>query len=123
MLAYVTIGTNDLDKARAFYSTLMDKLGARPVVENERSTVWGNGPGKPMVMVCTPADGGEATFGNGTMFTLQCDSKELVDELHKIALDQGGANEGDPGLRANDRFYLAYARDLDGNKLAFFTPA
>ncbi|MEM7739488.1 MAG: VOC family protein [Pseudomonadota bacterium] len=122
MLAYVTIGTNDLDKARAFYSVLMKELGAKPVIENERSTIWSKAPGQPMIMLCTPADGQAATFGNGTMFTLQCDSKESVEKLYAMALELGGTCEGEPGIRA-ERFYLAYARDLDGNKLAFFAPA
>ncbi|MEO1041662.1 MAG: VOC family protein [Pseudomonadota bacterium] len=122
MLAYVTIGTNDLDKAREFYSALMSKLKAKPVIENERSTIWSKGPGQPMIMLCTPADGQAATFGNGTMFTLQCESKESVDELYALMLELGGKSEGEPGIRA-ERFYLAYARDLDGNKLAFFAPA
>ena len=47
-------------------------------------------------------------------------SKEQVDRLHAIALEQGGARaKAKPGDRGGG-FYAAYFRDLDGNKLNAF---
>jgi predicted lactoylglutathione lyase len=42
-----------------------------------------------------------------------------VDACHKIALEQGGTDEGGPGLRPqyHPNYYGAYFRDLDGNKI------
>jgi predicted lactoylglutathione lyase len=46
----------------------------------------------------------------------------MVDRIHAKALELGGADEGQPGLRAvgGEGFYAAYFRDLDGNKLDVF---
>jgi len=53
------------------------------------------------------------------MVALKGDSPVAVDALHAKALSLGGANEGDPGLRAGG-FFCAYFRGLDGNKLNFY---
>lgn len=119
MLAYTTIGTNDLPRATAFYDNLFSLLGARRSFESERGIGWGTGRGKPMFVVMKPFDGQTATVGNGVMITLAASSPEQVCELHAKALALGGSCEGAPGQRGGN-FYLAYFRDLDGNKLAAF---
>ncbi|PLN16596.1 VOC family protein, partial [Klebsiella pneumoniae] len=44
-----------------------------------------------------------------------------IAELHALALQLGGRDEGGPGHRPQygDGFHSAYVRDPDGNKLAF----
>lgn len=124
MLAYTTVGTNDLARAAAFYDELFAIVDGRRVYDAERGIGWSNGRGKPMFMVMTPFDGQPATVGNGVMVTLSAAHPAQVRELHARALALGGTCEGAPGLRGA-HFYLAYFRDLDGNKLAAFalTPA
>jgi len=72
-----------------------------------------------MLAVCTPYDGEAAVPGNGNMLALSSPSKELVDQVHAIAIANGAADEGAPGARS-DTFYGAYFRDLDGNKVCVF---
>tara|TARA_R110000787_G_scaffold207602_7_gene317630 strand:+ start:3148 stop:3516 length:369 start_codon:yes stop_codon:yes gene_type:complete len=122
MLAYATLGTNDLARSAAFYDALLGELGAKRFMETDRIILWATAPGTPMMSVCKPYDGKEATVGNGVMISLAADSKETVDRLYKKALEMGGTDEGAPGVRA-DAFYIGYFRDLDGNKLNFFAPA
>ena len=50
------------------------------------------------------------------MVALGAESKEAVDKFHKAALENGAANEGDPGPRSDGNYY-GYVRDLDGNKI------
>jgi predicted lactoylglutathione lyase len=120
MIGYVTLGTNDFDKAAAFYDALLAELGAKRFMEDERFIAWTNGPGAPAVSIIRPADGQPSTCGNGTMVALAVDSTEKVDSMHAKALELGGTDEGAPGFRG-DTFYAGYFRDLDGNKLnAFF---
>jgi predicted lactoylglutathione lyase len=66
-----------------------------------------------------PFDGEEPSIGNGSMIALLASRRELVDACHKIALEQGGTDEGGPGLRPqyHPNYYGAYFRDLDGNKI------
>ncbi len=120
MIGYVTLGTNDLQRAAAFYDALLATLGAKRAMEMETFIAWATAPNTPMVAVIKPFDGKPATVGNGVMVALMADSKATVDALHKKALDLGGTDEGAPGPRG-DGFYAGYFRDLDGNKLnAFF---
>ncbi len=118
MIGYVMVGTNDLERAKAFYGAVLGELGAKPSMTSERYQGYA-AEGGPMLSVCKPFDGRPATAGNGTMISLAAPSREAVDRLHARALAEGGSDEGAPGLRG-DVFYGAYFRDLDGNKLCVF---
>lgn len=123
MIGYVTIGTNDLERARAFYDALLAELGAKRLIELPHGfTMWGTAMNRPGVVVTPPYDGQTAVPGNGNMVALVVDSRELVDRVHAKAIALGGTCEGPPGLRGAEEFgwYFAYFRDLDGNKLAVF---
>lgn len=119
MIGYLTLGTNDLARAAAFYDALLAELGAKRFMETERSIAWSAGQGSPGLSVCKPFDGQLATGGNGTMVALAAGSKEQVDALHRKALSLGAKDEGAPGPRG-PTYYGAYWRDLDGNKLCAF---
>ncbi|MBA3677361.1 MAG: VOC family protein [Sphingosinicella sp.] len=124
MIGYVTIGTNDLEKSRAYYDALLADIGAKRVMElPDGFTLYGTSLGRPSLAVTPPYDGGKASAGNGNMVALAMDSREKVDALHAKALELGGSCEGPPGLRNEEgdgAFYGAYFRDLDGNKLCAF---
>lgn len=119
MIAYTTLGTQDLLRATGFYDRLLGELGAKRALELDRIIFWATDPGAPMVAVCEPFDGAPASIGNGTMLALAAPDKAEVDRLHALALELGGQDEGAPGARGPG-FYIGYFRDLDGNKLNFF---
>lgn len=120
MIGYVTLGTNDLEKAVAFYDELLGVLGAGRFMETPgRFVAWAVAPDQPAISVTTPWDGKPATVGNGTMVALIVDSKAKVHQVYEKAMALGGQDEGPPGPRT-DNFYAAYFRDLDGNKLNVF---
>ena len=120
MIGYVTLGTNDLPRAAAFYDELLGLLGARRFLEEPGYFIaWAVAPDKPAISVTRPFDGQPATVGNGTMIALVVDSRDLVHQVYDKALELGGQDEGPPGPRM-DGFYAAYFRDLDGNKLNAF---
>jgi predicted lactoylglutathione lyase len=118
MIGYVTLGTNDFDKAKAFYDELAAALGGKRSFDNDHIQMYATGGGA-MLAVAKPHDGKPATVGNGTMVALTAPSREKVDALHAKAVSLGCKDEGAPGLRG-DTFYGAYFRDLDGNKLCVF---
>jgi catechol 2,3-dioxygenase-like lactoylglutathione lyase family enzyme len=125
MIGYATVGTNDLDRARAFYDTLLAEIGGRRVMEFPESgfTMYGTGSRSPGLAVTRPYDGRPAEPGNGHMVALVVDAREKVDRLHAKALALGGSDEGAPGVRGEEgdrAFYGGYFRDLDGNKLCAF---
>lgn len=119
MIGYVTVGTNDLPRAAAFYDALLGDLGAKRMMENDQFIAWSVRPDQPGFGVTKPFDKKAATVGNGSMVALTAGSKSKVDALHRKALQLGGTDEGAPGPRG-EGFYAAYFRDLDGNKLNFF---
>jgi catechol 2,3-dioxygenase-like lactoylglutathione lyase family enzyme len=125
MIGYVTVGTNDLDKARGFFDALLETVGARRLMELPENgfTLYGTGFGKPALAVTRPYDGRPAERGNGHMVAVAMDSREKVDAFHARALELGATDEGAPGLRSPEgpqAFYGAYFRDLDGNKFCAF---
>lgn len=120
MIAYATVGTNDLDRASKFYDALLGEIGAGRAMENERLTLWSTGEGQPMFGVIKPIDEKAATSGNGTMIALGAANPAAVDKLYAKAISLGATDEGEPGPRGDGAFYIAYFRDLDGNKLNFF---
>jgi catechol 2,3-dioxygenase-like lactoylglutathione lyase family enzyme len=119
MIGYTCVGTNDLDKAIAFYGDLLSVLGAKPFFKTDRGVGWGVAPDKPMFSVFKPFDGEPASVGNGCMVALAAANPEQVQALYNKALALGAQDAGAPGQR-NGNFYGAYFRDLDGNKLAAF---
>lgn len=120
MIGYVSVGTNDLPRACAFYDALLGEMGAKRVMDFGKFIVWGTAPDAPMFAICLPHNGEPATVGNGTMVALNAGTTAMADKLHATALSLGGTDEGAPGPRG-DGFYGAYFRDLDGNKFAVYT--
>ena len=119
MIGYVTLGTNDLPRAAAFYDALLAEIGAKRMMEFERGIVWGVAQDKPSLGILKPFDGKAATVGNGVLVALAVESRAKVDQLYKKALELGAKDEGPAGPRG-EGFYAGYFRDLDGNKLDVF---
>ena len=116
MIAYITLGTNDLARAAAYYDTLLAEMGAGQAFKTDRLVTWTTGQGSPMLGVIEPFDEKKATPGNGVMVALAADSRETVDKVYAKAIELGSPSEGEPGERA-PTFYGAYFRDPDGNKI------
>jgi predicted lactoylglutathione lyase len=119
MIGYVTLGTNDFDRAAKFYDALLGELGASRMMQTDTFIAWGTSPTTPMVAIIKPYDKKPATVGNGVMVALLASGKEQVTAVHKKALELGGKDEGAPGPRGPG-FYAGYFRNLDGNKLNAF---
>ena len=116
MIGYVTLGTNDIERAAQFYDQLLSELGAKRFMDTETFIAWVASPKDVGVCVAKPFDGNAATVGNGVMVALRMDSNEKVDAFYRRAIELGAKDEGAPGPRG-DGFYAGYFRDPDGNKL------
>ena len=119
MIGYVTVGTNDLERAARFYDPIAAELGVGRMMDFDSFIAWGAMDGAPGIAATKPFDGNEASVGNGTMVALQAKDRDQVRRLYDIALANGGSDEGAPGLRPHyhPNYYGAYVRDPDGNKL------
>ena len=121
MFSHISVGTNDIERALAFYDAVFVSIG---VSRHSRGTRWAaygdyGDVGIGVFWVLTPIDGRPATPGNGVNVAFIAPDRKSVDLFHRIALNQGGTCEGKPGIRADDHpnFYAAYLRDRDDNKL------
>lgn len=120
MIGYVTIGARDLDASQRFYDALLAPLGAETIVAAPGVMImYALDGGSTMLAINYPYDKGIANPGNGTMFGLPASSKALVDEVYRIAIQNGATDEGAPGYRT-PQMYISYFRDPVGNKLAVY---
>ncbi|MDP2517934.1 VOC family protein [Shimia thalassica] len=128
MIAYVTVGADDITRAKQFYAAFLPALGygfkegpeglsyALPVAA-------GQSPVLPDFYVKPTYDGHPASAGNGTMVAFEARGQQEVRDLHAAALAAGGMDEGQPGFRRTygPRFFVGYLRDPQGNKIALFS--
>jgi len=120
MIGYVTLGTNDLDRAAKFYDALAKELGTGRMMEWPGAIAWGTPGGGAGIGLTKPFDGNVASVGNGVMVALEAKDKGHVDRIYNCAMANGATCEGKPGPRGDGGFYAAYFRDPDGNKLNAF---
>jgi catechol 2,3-dioxygenase-like lactoylglutathione lyase family enzyme len=118
MFSHIMIGTNDLDRARAFYDATLGTLGVPPAVLDGHRMFYTTPAG--IFSVSKPINGEPATPMNGGTIGFAAASPEQADAWHAAGLANGGvACEDPPGVREGSagKLYLAYLRDPDGNKL------
>ena len=120
MLLYVTVGTNDLDRAGRFYDAVLPLLGyVRQKKAPGEIGYAADGDSRCRFWVVEPFNREPATFGNGVTIALVAPNRAAVDAFHAAALAAGGTDEGAPGLRPfHASFYAAFVRDHDGNKIS-----
>ena len=118
MIGYVSLGTNNLAAAAAFYDALFAEIGAKRMWEVKRGIGWGMGS-DPTFSILQPFDGNAASVGNGVMVAFSVDAQEKVNKMYNKALELGAKDEGALGFRG-ESFYAGYFRDLDGNKLCVY---
>lgn len=116
-ISYMTVGSNKLEEAKAFYDALLGAIGMKGIFEHPSGGRIYASRDVGMFGVLGPYDGAPACVGNGVMGGFSFDSRQEVDAFHAKALELGAADEGAPGERMGGATYFAYFRDLDGNKL------
>ena len=123
MFSHIMIGTNDIDRARAFYDTVLAVLGAGEPLVNENATGQtrlfyihdGN-----ILAITQPINNEPAGTANGATIGFRCNSPEQVKELHDVAVAAGATSiEEPPGPRdsAMGTMHLSYFLDPDGHKI------
>lgn len=81
-LVHGTVGSNDLEKAKAFYDELLGSAGITALFEHPSGgRVYGK-EGSPFFVVLGPYDKKPATVGNGSMHGFRFDTRGQVDAFH-----------------------------------------
>ena len=128
MIAYITVGADDIVRAKRFYTAFLPALGYE-LEEGPAGLSYalpvppGQSPVLPDFYVKPTFDGRPASAGNGSMVAFEARNKKQVRDLHAAALFAGGSDEGQPGFRDSygPQFYVGYLRDPQGNKIALFS--
>ena len=119
MYSHMMVGSNDIDRSKAFYDALFASIGGKPAITDPKGRLIYLHNGS-MFLVTPPIDGEPATPGNGMTIGFAVDGPEQADAWHTAGIAAGGkAIEDPPGVRSGNgvSMYLAYLRDPDGNKL------
>jgi catechol 2,3-dioxygenase-like lactoylglutathione lyase family enzyme len=115
MFSHIMIGTNNLERSKAFYDAVLGTLGIPAGVVDRHRIFWRTPAG--VFSTSLPIDGQPATIGNGSTVGFACQSPEQAQAWHAAGLANGGTTcEDPPGVRGGI-MYLAYLRDPDGNKI------
>lgn len=113
---YAVVGSNRLERARAFYDALFGSTGVEPLLEHPSGGRYYGKDGLLFFGVLGPHNKSPATVANGSMVSFCFDTPEEVNAFYQQALELGATDEGAPGYRG-PTYYMSYFRDLDGNKL------
>jgi catechol 2,3-dioxygenase-like lactoylglutathione lyase family enzyme len=121
VFTHVTVGTQNLEQARKFYDQILGKIGLKRLADlGDNGSIWGED--KPSFFVLKPANGEPASVGNGVTISFAAPNRAAVKAFHEAALALGAQDEGAVGERSwAPNAFAAYARDLDGNKLAVYS--
>ena len=103
MFTHIMIGSNNLERSRAFYDATFTALGGKPGERDERGRlIYDHDGGR--LMITRPIDGHPATVANG-------------------GTAHGGASIETPPCERPNGVFVAYLRDPDGHKLTARTKA
>ncbi len=121
MIDHVSIPVSRLEESAAFYEKVLEPVGLTRLVDRARTV--GFGKKYPELWLNARPDMTPGTDDTGNHVCLRAADNEAVKAFHAAALEQGGRNAGDPGLRKASMsiYFGAFIFDLDGNKVEAVT--
>ena len=122
MIDHISIAVRDIKAAEAFYTALLVPLGLTKLRECPGAAI-GYGKKYPEFWINRRSGMTPVARDSGVHICLRAVSTDAVDAFHAAALARGGTSDGAPGPRAeyNDRYYAAFVRDPDGNRIEAVT--
>lgn len=116
-ICHASIGTNNLAKAKAFYTPVLKTLAIDLVSEYEHAVAYGKG--YPEFWLQQPYNKKKANCGNGVHFGFVALSHRQVDDFYATAIAAGGECNGAPGARPEygEPYYGCFIVDLEGNRI------
>ncbi len=116
MINHLTITVIDYQKSVDFYTASLATIGIVPLFADD-NVVTGFGLNRPMFWVGVADEAHQPSKNVHIAFTAK--SHAEVDEWHKVAIENGGVDNGVPGIRLeyHDDYYAAFVIDQDGNNV------
>jgi catechol 2,3-dioxygenase-like lactoylglutathione lyase family enzyme len=121
MIDHVSIGVRDLLASSRFYELVLTPLGYTRLVDTAARVAFGlKYPefwlnSRPLMAPTAP--------DTGAHVCLRARTSAAIDAFHRLAVANGGSDDGPPGLRQATlvTYYAAFIRDLDGNRVEAMT--
>ncbi len=122
MIDHISIAVRDIKAAEIFYTALLAPLGLAKLREWPDAAI-GYGKKYPEFWINRRSGMTPVAQDSGVHICLRAVSADAVEAFHAAALAGGGTSDGAPGPRAeyNDRYYAAFVRDPDGNRIEAVT--
>jgi catechol 2,3-dioxygenase-like lactoylglutathione lyase family enzyme len=110
---HIMLSVSDYEKSKFFYSKALSPLNITQAMEFEGWSAFGK-EGRPVFW-----------FGVGKQpqhpmhIAFTADNRKQVDEFYQAALEAGGKDNGEPGLREqyHPNYYGAFVIDPDGHNI------
>lgn len=119
MFSHIMVGSDDVEKSKAFYDATLGELGHEPGVIDPKGRCFYYTK-RGVFAISKPIDGEAAAHANGGTIGFLAEDIDAADRWHAAGLANGGvACEDPPGIRegAKADLYIAYLRDPYGNKV------
>ena len=122
MIDHISVAVRDLNEAEAFYAAVLATLGFSKMREWPDAAI-GFGKKHPEFWINKRPGMARVAADSGLHICLRAPDTASVDAFHAAALQAGGSSDGSPGVRPhyNARYYAAFVRDLDGNRIEAVT--
>ena len=115
MIDHVGVNVSDYDRSRDFYARALEPLGYTLLMEPVEGHGGFGREGKPDFWI----SGLREPTTENVHIALGAPDRATVDAFHAAAVEAGGTDNGEPGLRElyHPTYYGAFVRDPDGNNL------
>ena len=120
MLDHVSIVVSDIAAAERFYDAIMKALGVVKVGRREDWLGYGERarPAYPDRVYISIRKGPKPEESFGRHWCFKAQSRTQVDLFWDSGIENGGSDDGAPGLRDyHAHYYAAFLRDPDGNRI------
>jgi len=115
VIDHIGVNVSDYDRSRDFYSKALAPLGYEVLMEPIPGHAGFGRDRKPDFWI----SGERTPITENVHVALAAPDRATVDAFHAAALEAGGTDNGEPGLRQHyhPTYYGAFVRDPDGNNI------
>ena len=113
LIDHIQLVVRDISASRRFYSAVFDVLKI-PIGGTGDEFFWAD-----ELFVSTPdCEAAQGVLTGRHHLAFQAQNRAMVDAFYKVALANGGRDNGEPGERAyHPGYYAAFVLDPDGNNI------
>ncbi|MGZ4419441.1 MAG: VOC family protein [Gaiellaceae bacterium] len=131
VIDHVGIRVSELARSRGMYEAALTELGFEVLGEGEFEgdayVLFGRGTSDDFALHSVGTEPGRDRVTTGAHIAFQAPDNASVERWYAAAIENGGTDNGAPGVRPeySGRYYAAFALDPDGNNVeaVFHTPS